>query len=60
MHQLVNDDGLLKVLAVMQNSGLPEAGDGALTFPPDVLADRVRYAGGVTRPARRGTVRAGG
>jgi mannose-6-phosphate isomerase-like protein (cupin superfamily) len=44
VHRLVNDDGKLTILVVMQNSGLPEAGDGVLTFPPDVLADPGRYA----------------
>ena len=31
---------------------MPEAGDGVLTFLPDVLADRVRYAGGPPGGAR--------
>jgi hypothetical protein len=31
------------VVAVMQNSGLPEAGDAVVTFPPDILADPVAY-----------------
>jgi mannose-6-phosphate isomerase-like protein (cupin superfamily) len=44
VHRLVNDDGQLRILVVMQNSGLPEDGDCVLTFPPDVLADAGRYA----------------
>ena len=43
VHRLVNDDGQLQILVVMQNAGLPEAGDCVLTFPPDVLADPARY-----------------
>ncbi|MCT2591551.1 cupin domain-containing protein [Streptomyces sp. N2-109] len=36
IHRAVNDDDL-RVLIVMQNSGLPEAGDAVLTFPPEYL-----------------------
>jgi mannose-6-phosphate isomerase-like protein (cupin superfamily) len=43
VHRLVND-GDLSILVVMQNAGLPEAGDAVMTFPPEVLADRDRYA----------------
>ncbi len=43
IHRLVNHDGQLGILCVMQNSGLPEAGDALLTFPDEVLADRARY-----------------
>jgi mannose-6-phosphate isomerase-like protein (cupin superfamily) len=42
IHRLVNDGGL-ELLVVMQNSGLPEAGDGVFTFPPDVMADPDAY-----------------
>jgi mannose-6-phosphate isomerase-like protein (cupin superfamily) len=42
IHRLVNDGGL-RLLVVMQNAGLPEAGDAVLTFPPDVLADPENY-----------------
>jgi mannose-6-phosphate isomerase-like protein (cupin superfamily) len=42
IHRLVNHGGL-ELLVVMQNSGLPEAGDGVFTFPPDVLADPDEY-----------------
>jgi mannose-6-phosphate isomerase-like protein (cupin superfamily) len=46
VHRAVNLDGDLKVIAVMQNSGLPEAGDTVLTFPPEYLesADTYRLA----------------
>jgi mannose-6-phosphate isomerase-like protein (cupin superfamily) len=42
IHRAVNDGGL-EVLVVMQNAGLPEAGDAVLTVPPDILADPDRY-----------------
>ncbi|MEV4380914.1 cupin domain-containing protein [Streptosporangium sp. NPDC049644] len=44
VHRLVND-GELRIVVLMQNSGLPEAGDAVLTFPPEVLADPAGYAG---------------
>ena len=43
IHRLVND-GDLRIIVVMQNSGLPEAGDAVFTFPPAVLADEDSYA----------------
>lgn len=43
IHRLVNGGGL-EIIVLMANSGLPEAGDAVLTFPPDVLADPGRYA----------------
>jgi mannose-6-phosphate isomerase-like protein (cupin superfamily) len=42
IHRLVND-GDLHIVVIMQNSGLPEAGDAVFTFPPDVLADPHAY-----------------
>jgi hypothetical protein len=42
LHRLVNDGGL-QILVVMQNGGLPEAGDSVLAFPPDYLASRDAY-----------------
>jgi mannose-6-phosphate isomerase-like protein (cupin superfamily) len=42
IHRLVND-GDLEIVVVMQNGGLPEAGDCVLTFPPQVLADQGQY-----------------
>lgn len=43
IHRLINLDGRLEILVVMQNAGLPEAGDFVLTFPPEVLADDQAY-----------------
>jgi len=43
IHRVLND-GALRIVVIMQNAGLPEAGDSVLTFPPDVLADHARYA----------------
>jgi hypothetical protein len=42
IHRLINEADL-RILVVMQNSGLPEAGDAVLTFPPEYLADPERY-----------------
>jgi mannose-6-phosphate isomerase-like protein (cupin superfamily) len=43
IHRLVNGDGELELQIVMQNAGLPEAGDFVLTFAPDLLGDREAY-----------------
>jgi mannose-6-phosphate isomerase-like protein (cupin superfamily) len=43
IHRSVNTDGALKVVVVMENGGLPEAGDAVLTFPSSYLADPERY-----------------
>ncbi|MEV5961529.1 cupin domain-containing protein [Kribbella sp. NPDC051952] len=42
IHRLVNHGGL-QILALMSNSGLPEAGDAVLTLPPEHLTDRETY-----------------
>jgi mannose-6-phosphate isomerase-like protein (cupin superfamily) len=42
IHRAVND-GDLQALVLMQNSGLPEAGDAVLTLPPEHLVDRATY-----------------
>jgi mannose-6-phosphate isomerase-like protein (cupin superfamily) len=42
IHRAVND-GDLQVVVLMQNSGLPEAGDAVLTLPPEHLVDREAY-----------------
>lgn len=42
IHRLVNA-GDLEIQIVMQNAGLPEAGDAVLTFPMDVLSDAHAY-----------------
>jgi mannose-6-phosphate isomerase-like protein (cupin superfamily) len=49
VHRLINDRNL-DILVVMQNAGLPEAGDAVLTFPPEVLADPSAYARAMTLP----------
>lgn len=43
VHRLVNH-GDLRMIVLMQNAGLPEAGDAVLTFPSNVLADPAAYA----------------
>ncbi|GIF70299.1 hypothetical protein Ais01nite_83340 [Asanoa ishikariensis] len=50
VHRLVNDGGL-RILVVMQNAGLPEAGDAVLTFPPSHLADAASYRAAATLPS---------
>ncbi|MEU4289065.1 cupin domain-containing protein [Kribbella sp. NPDC026596] len=42
IHRLINSGGL-KILTLMSNSGLPEAGDAVLTLPPEHLIDRETY-----------------
>ncbi|MFB7593780.1 cupin domain-containing protein [Streptomyces sp. NPDC056160] len=49
IHRLTNDGGL-EITVVMQNSGLPEAGDAVLTLPQDLLADAGTYADAVRVP----------
>jgi len=44
IHRLINDDGRLEIQIVMQNAGLPEAGDFVLTVPRAVLRDPAAYA----------------
>jgi mannose-6-phosphate isomerase-like protein (cupin superfamily) len=51
VHRAVND-GDLQVVVLMQNSGLPEAGDAVLTLPPELLADRETYERAVAAPVR--------
>lgn len=43
IHRAVNT-GELRVQVVMQNDGLPEAGDAVLTFPPEYLVSPDAYA----------------
>ncbi|MFD9503712.1 cupin domain-containing protein [Streptomyces sp. NPDC060035] len=50
IHRLVNEDGL-RIVVLMQNSGLPEAGDAVLTFAPRFLADPGLYREAATLPA---------
>lgn len=49
VHRLINH-GDLHILTVMQNSGLPEAGDAVLTFPLSVVSDPEQYRAAVTLP----------
>lgn len=49
IHRAVNDGGLA-VRVIMQNAGLPEAGDAVMTFPDEVLADPERYADAAALP----------
>lgn len=49
VHRLVNHGGL-ELVVVMQNAGLPEAGDAVLTFPAAVLDDPEAYAAAATLP----------
>lgn len=44
VHRLINGDGRLRIVVIMQNSGLPEAGDAVFTFPPEILAAPEAYA----------------
>ncbi|MET8246822.1 cupin [Streptomyces sp. NPDC005202] len=50
IHRLVND-GDLRITVLMQNSGLPEAGDAVFTLPPEYLTDPETYAAATTIPA---------
>ncbi|MDQ7878988.1 cupin domain-containing protein [Microbacterium sp. QXD-8] len=43
IHRAVNRGGL-KVIVLMSNAGLPEAGDAVMTFPADIVADPDAYA----------------
>nr|WP_206068555.1 cupin domain-containing protein [Nonomuraea sp. FMUSA5-5] len=49
IHRLVNEDGL-RLVVIMQNAGLPEAGDAVLTFPSAVLRDPDAYRAAATLP----------
>ena len=49
IHRLINA-GDLEILVLMQNAGLPEAGDMVITFPPEVLATPESYAAAAVLP----------
>ncbi|GAA3065671.1 MULTISPECIES: cupin domain-containing protein [Actinomycetes] len=49
VHRLVNHAGL-ELAVIMQNAGLPEAGDAVMTFPDEILADPDRYHEAVALP----------
>ncbi|MGC9500305.1 cupin [Streptomyces sp. WG7] len=53
VHRMVQG-GDLRVTVLMQNSGLPEAGDAVFTFPPEVLADPEAYASAAALPPGTG------
>jgi mannose-6-phosphate isomerase-like protein (cupin superfamily) len=42
VHRAVNH-GDLRVVVIMSNAGLPEAGDAVMTFPTEIVADPARY-----------------
>ncbi len=58
IHRLVNEDEL-RLLVIMQNGGLPEAGDAVLTLPPEHLSSRERYDAAAALPHHRATEQAG-
>jgi len=49
IHRLING-GDLEILVLMQNAGLPEAGDMVITFPPEVVASPEGYAAAAALP----------
>ncbi|MBP2330695.1 mannose-6-phosphate isomerase-like protein (cupin superfamily)/Arc/MetJ-type ribon-helix-helix transcriptional regulator [Kibdelosporangium banguiense] len=49
IHRLVNDADL-QIVVIMQNSGLPEAGDAVFTFPSTTLADPDEYTKAASLP----------
>ena len=51
IHRAVNRGGL-QVVVLMDNAGLPEAGDAVMTFPADVVGDPNRYRASATLPTR--------
>jgi len=59
IHRLINDGGL-EILVLMQNAGLPEAGDMVITFAPEVLADAAAYATAATLPENERTTAGSG
>lgn len=59
IHRLVND-GDLEINVVMQNAGLPEAGDMVITLPSDVVADDDAYRAAATLPPEEATTAGSG
>ncbi len=49
IHRLINRDRL-EIVVLMSNTGLPEAGDAVLTFPPHIVGDPDAYAEAVALP----------
>jgi len=60
VHRLINSDGALEILVIMQNAGLPEAGDMVITFPPQLLDDPEAYARAHALPPEDQTTRGSG
>ncbi len=56
VHRMVQRGGL-RITVLMQNSGLPEAGDAVLTFPPSILADPDAYAAAAAMPTDEDSAR---
>jgi mannose-6-phosphate isomerase-like protein (cupin superfamily) len=52
IHRAINHGGL-RVMVVMSNAGLPEAGDAVMTFPPEIVADPDRYRQAATLPSEQ-------
>ncbi len=48
IHRLINPEGDLEILVIMQNSGLPERGDNVVTFREEWLSDDRSYAEAMT------------
>lgn len=44
IHRLINPNGDLEILVIMQNSGLPERGDNVVCFPSEYLRDDNTFA----------------
>jgi mannose-6-phosphate isomerase-like protein (cupin superfamily) len=57
IHRLVNTSRDLEILVVMQNAGLPEAGDAVFTFPREVMASAEAYDRAAALPAGSGEER---
>jgi mannose-6-phosphate isomerase-like protein (cupin superfamily) len=49
IHRAVNH-GELRVVVIMGNAGLPEAGDAVMTFPAEIVADADRYRAAAVLP----------
>jgi mannose-6-phosphate isomerase-like protein (cupin superfamily) len=60
IHRLINSDGNLELLVMMQNAGLPEAGDHVLCFPENILAERKTYFKEASLASAEGLVFAAG
>jgi mannose-6-phosphate isomerase-like protein (cupin superfamily) len=43
LHRLINPDGDLEILVIMQNSGLPERGDNVVCFTDEFMGDDAAY-----------------